>query len=75
MHNWHSVEAEAEFRRLEWERMASADARAALAATERVWPSWLQLPRLSFSGLKRVQAPRLSFAATGGSSQSADCAC
>jgi hypothetical protein len=77
MFNWHSIEAEADFRRHEWEREVTADARAALAVSERAWPNWLHLPRLSLSGLnlRRLQTPRLSFAGNGTSSQAADCAC
>lgn len=75
MHNWYAIDTEAEFRRQEWERAAIADARAAQVKIERGWPSWLRLPRFSISGPKRLPAPQLSFAATGTSSQAADCAC
>lgn len=75
MHNWYAVETEAEFRRQEWERAIAADARAALASTERVWPSWLHIPRLSLTGFKRLATPRWSFASPGASRQTADVSC
>ena len=59
MHNWHSIEHETAFRRQEWERIAAADARAALAnpatAPRRAFPrlhrQGLPWHRLSLNGV------------------------
>ncbi len=61
MHNYHSVEVEAEFRRLEWERAAAADTRAAMAVGGSIRPARLKLPRFSLPSLARSVTPRLAF--------------
>jgi hypothetical protein len=77
MHNAYAIELEADFRRHEWQREVVADARAALAVSERVLPSWMHLPRLSLPSLNLQQfsaLPRLPFSASP-MRQTAECSC
>jgi hypothetical protein len=60
MHNYFTVETEAEFRRREWQRAVEADARAALAHTGNGHKPW---PHLSLMNLRAFVAPRLRFSA------------
>jgi hypothetical protein len=61
MYNRFAIETEAEFRTQEWQRAASADARAALARPEMVKPRWFPKVSLSSLKLKRLAGPRVSF--------------
>jgi hypothetical protein len=56
MHNWHAIESEADYRRLEWQRAVAADARAAVAqmACKERRRSWSSLK------LKQLVVPAVS---------------
>jgi hypothetical protein len=61
MHNFYSIEVEAEFRRQEWEREAAAEARvgqAAAASQKLGWPHFPPLALPSFRALTAPLAPR-----------------
>jgi hypothetical protein len=58
MHNWYGIETEAEFRRQEWQRLAEADARAALAGTVRGESGRGRVPHGFLARLRALGAPR-----------------
>ena len=60
MHNFHTIEVEAELRRLDWERTAATDARASLASDGTNAWSRLKLLRLSLAWFQPLPAPRES---------------
>ena len=64
MHNWYSIEVEAEFRQQQWQREVAAAARAAqVRPTSRMMRSF-SLPRLSWPRLPALSLPRVPVAAT-----------
>jgi hypothetical protein len=71
MHNWYAIESEAEFRRQEWEREVARETQAALASVEGVKPRWLQLPKVSLFGAKKLTMPKVSLFAPFASRQAA----
>jgi hypothetical protein len=56
MHNYFTVETEAEFRRQEWQRAVAAEARVALVGTGKTRPPW---PPLAVMRVRAFLAPRL----------------
>jgi hypothetical protein len=76
MHNSYAIELEADFRRHEWQREMAAEARAALAVSDRILPNWMHLLRFSLPSLKLFSvAPRLSFTGPSPIRQTAECPC
>jgi hypothetical protein len=61
MSNWYTIEAEAEFRRREWQRAVEADARASLARPATRQLRWPRIGRLTVANLRPLAMPRSSF--------------
>jgi hypothetical protein len=58
MHNWYGIETEAEFRRQEWQRLAEADARAALIDAGRAANGRWRVSHGFLARLRALGAPR-----------------
>jgi hypothetical protein len=64
MHNFYTIEVEAELRRQEWERAAAADARAGLAARAARAVRRLRSPQAALAQLRALPAPRAAITAS-----------
>ena len=62
MSNWYTIEAEAEFRRREWQRAVEADARAAQTRPANGQPRWPRIAHVTLASLRSLAVPRPSFA-------------
>lgn len=75
MHNWYTIEVEAEDRRQAWERAAAADSRAAQADRNGSPRSWLRLPRFSRPSVTSHALPRLALSGPVASTRSPEPCC